>query len=150
MVLLLLAPAAHAGLNDPIPSPFTKQVYSVPGIVSDGVATVISCSSALSTPLNVGVQWFKKDGTPADGATGLSQFTIPAGGTVNFGSNGTVWLPIDAVMPGGATLKNGAARVLSTTTKSLLCNAFLVDPNNDPPKLLMHLPMMRGKAQKGD
>jgi len=145
-VLLLLAPAAHAGLNDPIPTPFTKHVFSVPGFINDGLVTVISCSSALSTSVNVGVEWFRKDGT----SIGVSSLTIPAGATRNFGTASVLSLPINSQMPGGETVKSGAARVLSTTTKGLLCNAFVLDPDNDPPTRMMQLLVTKGKAQKGE
>jgi len=126
--IFAVAPAAHAGLNDSIPSPLTKQVFSVPGFINDGLVTVISCSPASATALNVGVEWSRKAGT----SLGVSSATLAAGATVNFGSAAVIYLPIDAQMPGPETVKSGAARVLSMTTKGLLCNAFVMDLSNDP------------------
>ncbi len=145
LAVLTLAPAAHAGLNDPIPSPFTKHVFSVPGIINDGLATVVSCSNATSASLNVGVEWFRRDGT----SLGVGSTTVPAGETRNFGSAGVLSLPIDAQAPTSATVKSGAARVLSTSTKGLLCNAFVIDPANDPPTRMMQLLVTAPLKQKG-
>jgi hypothetical protein len=129
--VVVAAGPALAGLVDPLPAPFTKQVFSVPGVINNGVVTVISCSSASTASLNVGVEWFRKNGT----SVGVASAMIPAGETRNFASATTLALPIDGVMPGpGDTLKSGAARVLSTTTAGLLCNAFLMDPLTIRPK----------------
>lgn len=147
-VLFLVFAAASpalAGLADPVPAPFTKQVFSVPGVINNGLATIISCSSATTVSLSVGVEWFRKNGT----SVGVSSLTIPPGETRNFGSNTTLGLAMDATMPTLVTIKSGAARVLSTTTTGLLCNAFLMDPDNDPPKVLMPLLVTGPKKQKG-
>ncbi len=145
VIALPLAAPARAGLGDPIPAPFTKVLYSVPGIINDGVATVISCSSALPASVNVGVEWFQNDGT----SLGVSSFTIPAGGTANFESNSITSLPASAAIPALPQIKSGAARVLSTTTSGVLCNAFEIDPSNDPPARMMQLLITGVKKQKG-
>lgn len=141
----ICAGPVRAGLNDPIPAPFTKQLFNVPGVINDGVVTVISCSSGLSVSVDVGVETFRKNGT----SVAVSTLTVPAGETRNFATGGTTALSIDAVVGGGDVLKSGAARVLSTTTKGIFCNAFVMDPNNDPPQQLMPLLITGVKKQKG-
>ena len=115
-------------------------------MINDGLVTVISCSSASATALNVGVEWFRKAGT----SLGVSSTMIAPGATVNFGSSTVTYVPIDSFMPAAETVKSGAARVLSTTTKGLLCNAFVIDPTNDSAQRMMQLKVMKAKAQKGD
>ena len=56
LAALVVAAPARAGLSDPLPAPFTKHVFSVPGVINNGVVTVISCTNALLTPLTVGVE----------------------------------------------------------------------------------------------
>ena len=141
---LVVASPVFAGLDDPLPAPFTKHVFSVPGIINNGLVSVISCSSASTVSLNVGVEWFRKNGT----SVGVSSLTIPAGETRSFATAGPAF-PVDALMPGPDTIKSGAARVLSTTSSGLLCNAFLMDPLNDPPNRLMPLLITGPKKQKG-
>jgi hypothetical protein len=123
LAALVVAAPARAGLGDPLPAPFTKHVFSVPGVINNGVVTVVSCTNALLTPLNVGVEWFKKDGT----SLGVSSFSIPAGATANFGTDTTIALPMDALMPVSAPMKSGSARILSTTSSGILCTAFVMD-----------------------
>ena len=85
LAALVVAAPAHAGLGDPPPAPFTKHVFSVPGVINDGVVTIISCTNALLTPLNVGVEWFKADGT----SIGVNSVSVAAGRTVNFATADT-------------------------------------------------------------
>ena len=149
LVALMLAAPARAGLSDPLPAPFTKHVFSVPGVVNDGAATVISCTNALLTSLNVGVEWFRKNGT----SIAVSSLTIPAGQTRNFVSATVNWLSagggVDATMSPNENLMSGTARVLSTTSSGLLCNAYAVDASNNPPQRMMALLVTAPKKQKG-
>ena len=132
---LAVAVPARAGLGDAIPAPFTKQLFNVPGVINDGVVTVISCTNGLSASVNVGVEWFRKNGT----SLSVSSLSIAAGGTVNFGTAGLPYLGIDATMLPYESVKSGAARVLSTTSSGIFCNAFVMDPANDPPNHMMQL-----------
>ena len=79
----------------------------------------------------------------------MSSVTIPAGSTRNFETANVASLPFDALMPGGETVKSGAARVLSTTSTGIFCNAFVTDPGNDPPTRMMQLLITGAKKQKG-
>ena len=142
---LVVAAPARAGLGDAIPAPFTKQLFNVPGVINDGLATVISCSSGLSTSIDVGVEWFRKDGT----SVVVTTLTIPAGTTRNFGTTTTAGVPIDGVMAGADTIKSGAARVLSTTPTGIFCDAFVMETLNDPPTVSRQLLITGAKKQKG-
>ena len=145
LAALGFAMPARAGLGDPLPAPFTKHVFSVPGIINNGVVTVISCTNGTAASLQVGVEWFKKDGT----SVGVSSLSIAAGATANFATDSVTALITDALMPLPVTLKSGSARVLSTTTNGIFCTAFVMDRVNDPAVPMMPLLVTGPKKQKG-
>jgi hypothetical protein len=127
---------SEAGIGDPVPAPFTKHLFSIPGVYSStGLCTVIACTNATSGSLNVGVEWFRKDGV----SLGVSTVAIASGATATFGSNSTAALTMDALVPADDLLVLGAARVLATTSKGVICNAFVMDYANNPPNQLMQL-----------
>jgi hypothetical protein len=116
---ILLAAVAHAGIGGPAPSG-SKHLYSVPGVIHNGLVTVISCTS-----------------------------TLAASATANFGTATSSFLPIlDGQMPGLDTLKTGSARVLSTVNNGVVCDAYAVDAINDPPAGLLQLTITGAKKRK--
>lgn len=146
LLLASLSPA-FAGLADtPLPvlqtGATTLHLYSIPGVINDGVGTYVSCTSVAPTTIKVGVEAFKPDGTLADGES----LSVAPGATVTFGTAGAFGVHVDQILATG-TLLNGSARVLATS-KSLLCTAFIADKANDPPTSMVSLTIVAKLKQK--
>jgi hypothetical protein len=145
---------ARAGIADsPLPvlqaGISTQLLYSVPGVLSDAghsVATYFSCTSTSTSSIVVGVELFGAGGGSAINNAATTAFTLPAGGTVVFGTIGAVGISTDVDLTAGALAK-GSARILSTS-KALICTAFVADPNNNPPGSGWELTVVAKTKQK--
>jgi len=164
---LLLLPlwymTAHAGVVDsPVPAlqagSGAAVVFTATGVVQLlNLETVFMCTSLEKTKtVRVGVEVFGSNGgtplndlsasgsDPGNGAVDLppgSTATIVTGNTAEFLQDATILF-----LPG---LKNGSARIVSTSPK-ITCNAFLTDKLHTPPNSLLPLRLLRGSSQKGD
>ena len=146
---------ARAGIADsPLPvlvaGQSTFHVYSVSGAggtVITGCATYFSCTSTDTVPMQVGIEVFgRAGGGPANDATATS-LSVPPGGSVMFGTGSAVAIPIDSSL--GTGVVRGSARILSTS-KKLVCTAFLADSGNAPPTSMVYLTIVAKTKQKGD
>src|SRR5438128_2324572 len=121
--LILTDPVARAGIADsPLPvlvaGQATQFLYSVPGIVNNGVlSTVFICTSTDTANMQVGVEVFGDfGGGPANDAAATSLSVAP-GGTVNFRTGGLVWLGGISSNLGPGPIESGSARILSHSKK---------------------------------
>lgn len=153
-VLILLAPAAHAGIADsPLPvleaGKTTYHLYSVPGVTQNGaLSTFFSCTSTDTATMRVGVEAFGlAGGAPINDPVAASLSVVP-GGTVTFGCSGAVGIGIDSNLACGG-LGRGSARILATS-KKLVCTAYIADISNDPVTSAWQLNIIKKKTQKGD
>ena len=150
---LMGATSALAGIADsPLPvlqaGATTQFLYSVPGVVNNGIlATVFICTSTDTATMQVGVEVFGDfGGAPANDATATSLSVAP-GATVNFRTGALVWLGgnSSSLIPG--PVESGSARILATS-KKLTCTAFLADPSNAPPTSMVYLTIIAKLKQK--
>lgn len=127
------ATRAVAGIVDtPLPvlqvGATTLHLYSVPGVINDGLATVFSCTSVDPATITVGVDVFDQDGSLS--ATGSA--TVAPGKSANFGTKGVGSLPALTNLFAG-DVRGGSARILATS-KKVLCTAFVLATSSDPPR----------------
>lgn len=147
VVLLLLAPAAKAGVVDsPLSAPFTQHVLTVPGYIDTGfLAAFITCTNLDATPVTVGVEVFGSSGGGAANDPVATSLSVAPGATVTFGS-AAAGISINSDLAAGSISK-GSARVLATT-KKLARTAFIADTGNAPPTSAWQLTIIKGTRQK--
>jgi hypothetical protein len=127
----------------------TYHLYTVSGITSTGgLGTFFSCTSTDTAPMQVGVETFLQfGGGPANNVAPTS-LTVSSGAMVTFGTGSAVAIAVDsAVFPCGSC--RGSARILSTS-KKLVCTAYIADRFNAPPTSMTELKVVKNKTQKGD
>jgi hypothetical protein len=155
LVVALLATPAIAGIADsPLPELVagkkTLHLYSVSGVggtVIAGCATYFSCTSTDTASMQVGIEVFGgAGGGPVNDATATS-VSVPPGGSVMFGTGSAVAISIDSNLGTGPV--RGSARILSTS-KKLICTAFLADRDNAPPTSMVYLTIVKKVNQKGE
>lgn len=157
----LAATPALAGVADsPLPvlavGSATQHVYSVPGVIkNNNVETVFVCTSFDSAVATVGVEVFAAGGgsplNDVSPALGDGTETVSPGGTATITTGATAAFHedeiIDALLP--ASVRNGSARILSTS-KKIGCTAFITDEINDPPSGMAPLRIIYRTKQRGD
>src|SRR5262249_12325003 len=145
---------ARAGIADsPLPvlqtGVSTQLLYSVPGVVNDcgvNLGTYFSCTSTATASIRVAVEVFgPTGGDPINDAT-MQTLTVPAGGSVTFGTAFAVGLSTDVSLAAGCITK-GSARILATS-KSLICTAFIADFGASPPNSMTYLTIVAKTKQK--
>jgi hypothetical protein len=153
LLLASLSPAVAGIADSPLPvlqaGVPTQFLYSVPGVVNDGgvnLGTYFSCTSTSSNSAIVAVELFgASGGGPLNDAT-TQKLTIPAGGTVTIGTAGAAAIFTDLEISPGH-LPKGSARILSTS-KSLICTAFISDFGSSPPASMVELTIIAKTKQK--
>jgi hypothetical protein len=129
---LVLTTSARAGVVDtPLPAPFTKHVFTVPGVISaTGLGTFFSCTNLDAVPVTVGVEVFGSFGGGSINDASATSLSVAPGGTVMFGTTSAAGLSINSNVGPGAFSK-GSARILATS-KKLACTAFVADTTSAP------------------
>ncbi len=154
-------PAMAGVVDSPLPvlqaGASTQHVFTIPGVIkNNNLETMIICTSldplasivlgvevfaaAGGPPLNI-VSTPSLDGAESVGPGGTA--TITTGSLAGFHEDEI----IDVLAP--ASLKNGSARVVSTS-KKIACSAFVVDELNDPATTMGALSVLSKAKQKGD
>lgn len=131
-------------------------IFLVPGVIKNNlVETVFLCTSLeLVSPIVVGVEVFSDLGVGPLNSAALPTLegveTLDPGETALIATGATAGLHEDDIMTSlpSASLRNGSARIISTS-KRIMCSAYLTDEINDPPTLMAPLPLI-SKKQKGD
>ena len=134
-----------------------RHVFTVPGVIkNNNIETVFSCTSLESSnTIVVAVEVFGALGggplndasTPSlDGAE-----TLQVGETVTITTGATVGFHEDEIIDslGAASVRNGSARIISTS-KKIACSAFITDELNDPPSSMTSLSILSKQKQNGD
>jgi hypothetical protein len=134
--------SAHAeivGLN---------HVWTVPGAMQTGggISTFIACTNGNTGSVTVGVEMYGPAGTLVGTAQSI---TVAPNSTVIFGSGNANGLSVDGNLATGAFSK-GQARVYGSTSRGILCSAFLADAVGNPPVSMTSLSVIKKTAQKGD
>jgi len=139
-------PVLQAGVS-------TQFLCSVPGVRNDGgsnLGTFFVCTSTSTSPQVVSVEVFADTGGgPTNNASTNAQ-TVAPGGTVRFGtaSAGSLFqsgFANQGNLALGAFI--GSARILSTS-KSLICTAFVADVGNATPESGSQLTIVKKAKQK--
>jgi hypothetical protein len=153
LTVLALTPAAKAGIVDsPVPSlggAKASVLYSVPFVMNAGsLGTYFSCTSTAPSAQQVAVEVFSDlGGAPTNDAV-ATQLTVGPGETRLFATTGAAGLSEDKSLSSPALFK-GSARILSTS-KSLICTAFVADTGGVPPRTAWQLTMVAKTKQKGE
>lgn len=157
--LSVSATSAIAGPGDsPVPSisnsASTRVLFTVPGVIkNNGIETAIMCTSLDSTAGTMAFEIFAPEGGGPlnDVSIGVANGTIalPVGATVTISTGTSVGLHEDITISGLANVKNGAARILGTTTR-VLCTALLVEKLGSTPATMTTLKIFARRKQNGD
>lgn len=148
LLLLVLGVASRASAGD--------KVWSVAGVVNNGLATVFSCSNGSSAAATIVVEVHNKSGGLDKTITATS---VPAGGTANIATQSVDLLGgatadppyyVYPVFPDPPTslIRGGSAVV--TAPSGVYCTAYLMTPGGDPPALMHKLSVVKKTNQKGD
>ena len=154
---------AHAGVVDsPVPTlqagAGAAVVFTATGVVQLlNLETVFMCTSLERTKhVRIGVEVFGplggaplNDVSDSGGNPGNGAVDLPPGGTATIVTGNTAEFLQDETILFLPGLKNGSARILSTSSR-ITCNAFLTDKLNTPPNSLLPLRLLKGSSQKGD
>lgn len=121
------------------------KVWSVTGVVNDGLATLFTCTNGTSAMATVKVEIFNSAG--ASDSSGMPN--VAPNATVTLGTKFVNALP-GAVVPLGTStpLHSGSARI--TAPSGVFCTAWVVDPVGNPPASMKTLPVFKKTNQKGD
>ncbi len=121
------------------------QVFTVPGVINHfSLGTFFSCVNTGSVPTTVTVNVLKGDGTAA--GSGVSG-TLNQDQTWVFGTSVPAGLDEDTNMASPNSLYNGSAKIFSTS-KAIMCNAFVADVTGSPPTSMTTLRVVGGTKQK--
>ncbi len=154
-VLMPGTPAVAGIADSPLPvlvaGQTTQFLYSVPGVVDFGaLSTFFFCTSTDTAAQQVGVDIFAQPGGPPCNDAGTTSVSVPPGFTVIFGT-GT---PANEIIgANGMSLVAGCgsfptvARILSTS-KKLVCTAFVGDRASSPPATSWQLPIIAKLKQR--
>jgi hypothetical protein len=140
VALLVAATGARAQIYDPppdlqgIPS---HHVYSIPGVVNNGYATLFLCTNVTSPARVVGVEVFDLDGTTVNDPS-ASSLVLQPGMTRIFGTQTTASFQVDSDLAIGLLFK-GSARILASATDGVICTAMLVAPTVSPAASMTNL-----------
>lgn len=158
-LLALTAGTAAAGPGDAaVPSisasASTRAMFIVPGVIkNNGLETAFMCTSLDIAAATIAVEIF----SPDDGAvlnnvaTGTLNGTMPMppGSTVTISTGSSVGLHEDLAITALGNVRNGSARILSTTTR-VLCTAILVEKVGATPATVATLKVFSRRKQNGD
>ncbi|MFQ5667539.1 MAG: hypothetical protein ACE5I7_14100 [Candidatus Binatia bacterium] len=135
----------------------TREVFIVPGVVKDNqIETEFSCTSLeKAKTITIAVEVFPATGGSPLNIAGLpaleGALPVPPGATVTIATGTTVGIHEDLLIAGlgPASVRNGSARIVSTS-KKIACSAYLVDCLNTPPNSMTALTVIGKTRQKGD
>jgi len=154
---VLAASMVSAGVADsPVPSlngNSARHVFTIPGVIKNNhLETIVMCTSLDRVSVTVALQVFASTGGAAlnDVAAGEGVETLAPGETATIATGATVAIHEDDIIPlAAASLRNGSARVISTS-KKIGCVAFLIDELSDPPAMMAPLKVLSKTKQKGE
>jgi hypothetical protein len=143
------SPAPAGVVDSPIPAPFTRHVFTVPGVVESGLGldAFFSCTNLDSVAVTVGVELFLGIGGPAVNDATATSLAVAPGATVRFGTSPAVGLTVASVIGPVGLSSPGSARILATSTK-IACTAFVADGSSAPPTSGWQLTIIAKTKQK--
>jgi hypothetical protein len=123
-------------------------LFTVPGVINDGMGTVFSCANASSDSAVVGIEVFDPTGNSLNDPS-LSAIAVPPSGSVMVTTRLMAGFSPDVNLGLGVNLR-AAARILATARKGIVCSAFLADPTTYPAASMGCLSVVAKTKQKGD
>jgi hypothetical protein len=136
-----------AGVVDsPLPAPFTKHVFTVPGVIDSNLGTFFSCTNLDAANVTVGVELFAQFGGGPVNDVVATSLTLGAGETRTFATGSSANIVIDSAL-GAGSFSKGSARILSTS-KKIACTAYVADRLNSPPTSGWQLTIIAKTKQK--
>lgn len=157
--ITVTATSALAGPADsPVPSisasASTRVLYTVPGVIkNNGIETAIMCTSMDTVAGTLAFEVFAPEGGgPLNNvSSGVANGTmpLPVGATVTISTGTSEGLHEDLAITGLVNVKNGAARILGTTT-NVLCTGVLVSKIGATPGTITTLKIFARRKQNGD
>jgi len=138
--LVCVVATAQGQLDSALPAPFTQHLWTVSGVVNNGLVTVFPCTNASDSTVTVGVEVFGPAGTSLNDPT-TTAIAVPPGSTVIFGTKAAAGFSVDAALNVGI-LHAGSARILATN-KGIICNAILADWQSVPPSSMANLAIIK-------
>ena len=122
-------------------------VFSVPGVMQtgNGLATFVACTNGGTASATIGAE-----ARDASGAVVGSQpsVTVAPGATTVFATNNAVGIAVDQNLNTGSFTK-GHIRIYGSTTRGIICSAFLADYLNPLPTSMTNLSIVKKFSQKG-
>jgi hypothetical protein len=157
LVLAIASPAlVRASIFDAPPSlkgQKTSRLLTVPGVMTaGGLGTFFSCTNLSQAPAVISVELYVEDGLDACNDANAVSVTAPPGATVMFSTQNTADSSFPSSVPLSTPpmyLRLGSASILSTS-KSVVCTAFIADVYNSPPLSMATLRTMKKGKQAGD
>lgn len=150
-VLFSFASAAQAPISEQPPDlqgQGATHLWTVPGVVTIGNATVFACTNVSTSSIIVGVEVFDADGTAVNDPSS-SSLAVDAGGTVMFGTSAALnAFFVDSELFVPAIVTKGSARILATAKSGIICSAFLVADGATSPSI--SLSVVKKTTQQGD
>ncbi len=151
----IAATPAAAGIADsPVPLLMGQKaqvLYSLTGVINAGsLGTYVSCTSTAKTPSIVAVEVFQNSGGAAFNDASATSLSVAPGATVIFGTENAAGFAEDSFLfdpLSPPAITKGSARILSTS-KSLICDAFVSDAVNTPPLSMRYLTIIAKTKQK--
>ena len=116
---------------------------------NDLIATALGDDGITQGSTKVNGSSFANPTSSGSTLTWASLPSVPAGGTVLFGTSSALGLSVSGTLGAGAISK-GSARVLATKGSGIICSAFLADPGNAPPTSMTYLTVVKKTKQKGE
>ncbi len=154
-----IAPAVAGVVDSPVTSisasSSTRVIYLVPGATKNNdIETLFICTNLeKDKSVTVAVEVFDRLGVgplnDVSSGVGDGAQAIAVGGTATIATGTTVGFSEDDVIGGlPLNVRGGSARILSTS-KRIMCGAYLVDELSAPPTSMTNLPVINRK-QQGD
>jgi hypothetical protein len=138
VLLLTSAPPAARAASGPL--------FQVAGVINAlNLGTYISCTNTGTVATSVTIQVFDPSGTTV-GTAGMATLNPQASKLFGTGSANGLVIDVDLGVPG---LNIGSAQI-SSTQKSVMCDAFVADKVGAPPASLMRLTIIPKTKQRGD
>ena len=127
-----------------------KLVLVATGLTSTFAAAVFFCTSMEKgggNDITLGVEWWSGTSFENDVTLGEGVVTVSPGDTVILATHDTAHFQGETVIPGATGASQGAARILATS-KKIVCTAYSVDKDNNPPTFMTDVPLYVQGKQK--
>jgi hypothetical protein len=145
--LVCVVTAAQGQLDGRLPAPFSHHLWTVPGVINNGLTTVFLCTNASSSTITVGVEVFGDAGT-SNNDPAVTAIAIAPSVTRIFITKPILSFDYNAAL-GVGIVHHGSARILATG-KGVICTALLATSAGTTPTTLGNLTIVKKTKQKGD